>query len=520
MRLLVNKEEYNDMSVTVENLEKNMAKMTVTVEADKVEKAINKAYNKQKGSIQMPGFRKGKVPRYLVEKTYGVEVFYEDAANILLQQEYPTAYYESGLEIVSQPEIDVVQIEKGKEFIFTATVAVKPDVELGKYKGVTVTKIDVDVTDDEVNEEINKELEKNGRTVTVDRAIENGDVAKIDFEGSMNGEKFEGGTGEDFDLEIGSHSFVDTFEEQLIGSKAGDEVEVKVTFPKEYQAKDLAGKEATFKVNIKEVKTTELPELDDEFVQDVDEECDTVEEYKKKVKENILKRKETEATRAKEDEAVAKVVDDSKMDIPDAMVEQQVQQMMQEFAQSMAQQGLTLEQYMQFTGMTKEKFEEQMKPEAVKRIQTSLVLEKIADVEKFEITEEDIDKKLEEMATMYGMKLDEIKDIVPDTEKDNIKKDVAIGKAVDLIMENAKEKAASKKSTAKKADKADDKEEKKTTAKKSTTKKTTTKKTTTKKDTDKEEKKTTSKKSTSTKKTTTKKSTTAKKTTKKAEGDK
>lgn len=509
------------MSVTVENLEKNMAKMTVTVEASKLDKAIKKAYNKQKNSISMPGFRKGKVPQFMIEKTYGVEVFYEDAANFILQEEYPKAYDESGLEIVSQPEIDVVQIEKGKEFIFTATVAVKPDVELGKYKGVTVTKIDVEVTDDEVNEEINRELEKNGRTVSVERAIENGDVAKIDFEGSMNGEKFEGGTGEDFDLEIGSHSFVDTFEEQLIGSKAGDEVEVKVTFPEEYQAKDLAGKEATFKVNIKEVKTTELPELDDEFVQDVDDECDTVDDYKKKVKENILSRKETEATRAKEDEAVAKVVDDSKMDIPDAMVDQQVQQMMQEFAQSMAQQGLTLDQYMQFTGMTKEKFEEQMKPEAIKRIQTSLVLEKIADVEKFEIKEEDIDKKLEEMASMYGMKLEEIKDVIPDTEKENIKKDVAIGKAVDLIMENAKEKAATKKSSTKKADKAEGKEEKKTTAKKTTAKKTTTKKTTTKKASDKEEKKTTTKKSTTAKKsTTTKKSTTAKKTTKKAEEDK
>lgn len=498
------------MSVVVEDLGKNMAKMTVTVSADKLEQAINKAYNKQKGSISLPGFRKGKVPRYLVEKTYGVEVFYEDAANILLQQEYPTAYDESGLEIVSQPEVDVVQIEKGKDFIFTAVVAVKPDVELGKYKGVNVTKVDVDVTDEEVDEEINKELEKNGRTVTVDRAIENGDVAKIDFEGYMNGEKFEGGTGEDFDLEIGSHSFVDTFEEQLIGSKAGDEVEVNVTFPKEYQATDLAGKEALFKVKIKEVKTTELPKLDDEFVQDVDEECETVADYKKKVKQNILDKKTAEATRAKEDEAVALIVEESKMDIPDAMIDNQVQQMMQEFAQSIAQQGLSLDQYMQFTGMTKDRFIEQMKPEALKRVQTSLVLEKIAAVEKFEVTKEDIEKKLEEMAKMYGMKLEEIKDIIPETEKENIKKDVAIGKAVDFIMEHAKEKAA-KKSTAKKSGaKKDDDAEKKTTAKKSTAKKTTTKKTTAKK-ADDAEKKTTAKKST-TKKTTTK-STTAKKTT-------
>lgn len=496
------------MSVVVEDLGKNMAKMTVTVGADKLEQAINKAYNKQKGSISLPGFRKGKVPRYLVEKTYGVEVFYEDAANILLQQEYPSAYDESGLEIVSQPEVDVVQIEKGKDFIFTAVVAVKPDVELGKYKGVSVTKVDVEVSDEEVDEEINKELEKNGRTVTVDRAIENGDVAKIDFEGFMNGEKFEGGTGEDFDLEIGSHSFVDTFEEQLIGSKAGDEVEVNVTFPKEYQAKDLAGKEALFKVKIKEVKTTELPELDDEFVQDVDDECETVADYKKKVKQSILDKKTTEATRAKEDEAVALIVEDSKMDIPDAMLDNQVQQMMQEFAQSIAQQGLSLDQYMQFTGMTKDRFIEQMKPEALKRVQTSLVLEKIAAVENFEVTKEDIEKKLEDMAKMYGMKLDEIKDIIPETEKENIKKDVAIGKAVDFIMENAKEKAAKKSSAKKSSAKkdADDETPKKTTAKKSSAKKTTTKKS----DED-APKKETAKKS-SAKKTTTK-STTAKKTT-------
>lgn len=474
------------MSVKVENLEKNMAKMTVTVEAAKLDKAIDAAYNKQKKSISVPGFRKGKVPRVMVEKMYGVEVFYEEAANILLQQEYPIAYDESGLDIVSQPEIDVEQIEKGKDFIFTAVVAVKPEVTLGKYKGVTVTKVDVEVLDEEVDAEIALELDKNGRKVTVDRAVENGDVCKIDFEGFVDGEAFEGGKGEDFDLEIGSHSFIDTFEEQLIGKKAGDDVEVNVTFPEEYQAKDLAGKPATFKVQIKEVTTTEVPELDDEFVQDIDEECDTVADYKAKVKDTIAKRKEDEAARAKEDEAVAKIVDASKMDIPDAMVEAQTQQMLQEFGQSMAQQGLSLEQYMQFTGMTMDKFMEQIKPEAVKRIETSLVLEQIAKEENIEVSDKEVDAKMEEMANMYGMKVEEIKKLIPETEVDNIKKDIAVQKAVDLIMENVKEKAAAKKSTAKKAD---DKEEKdtakKTTAKKTTTKKTTAKKTTTKKATTK-----------------------------------
>ncbi len=439
------------MSVTVEDLGKNMSKITVTVPADKVEKAINQSYNRQKGQISMPGFRKGKVPRYLIEKTYGPEVFYEEASNILVREEYPTAYDESGLDIVSQPDIEIVQIEKGKEFIFEATVAVKPDVELGEYKGVTVTKVDVDVTDEEVDVEINKELEKNGRTVTVDRAIEEGDVAHIDFVGYMDGEPFENGSGEDFDLEIGSHSFVNTFEEQLIGAKAGDDVEVNVTFPKQYQAKDLAGKEAKFEVKVKEVKTTELPELDDEFVQDVDEECETVADYKKKVKERLAKNKDTEATRAKEDEAVAKIVDDSKMDIPDAMVEAQTHQMMQEFSQQLAMQGMSFEQYMQFTGMTTEKFMEQAKPEALKRIGTSLVLEKIAEVEKIEATDEDVEEKMKEMAEQYGMELDEFKKMVPDTETENIKRDIQVGKAVDLIMDNVKEKAP-KKSTAKKDD--------------------------------------------------------------------
>ncbi len=453
------------MSVTVEDLGKNMSKITVTVPADKVEKAINQSYNRQKGQISMPGFRKGKVPRYLIEKTYGPEVFYEEASNILVREEYPTAYDESGLDIVSQPDIEIVQIEKGKEFIFEATVAVKPDVELGEYKGVTVTKVDVDVTDEEVDAEINKELEKNGRTVTVDRAIEDGDVAHIDFVGYMDGEPFENGSGEDFDLEIGSHSFVDTFEEQLIGAKAGDDVEVNVTFPKQYQAKDLAGKEAKFEVKVKEVKTTELPELDDEFVQDVDEECETVADYKKKVKERLAKNKDTEATRAKEDEAVAKIVDDSKMDIPDAMVEAQTQQMMQEFSQQLAMQGMSFEQYMQFTGMTTEKFMEQAKPEALKRIGTSLVLEKIAEVEKIEATDEDVEEKMKEMAEQYGMELDEFKKMVPDTETENIKRDIQVGKAVDLIMDNVKEKAP----------------------KKSTAKKSTTKKSTAKKDDDKKE---------------------------------
>lgn len=465
------------MSVQVETLEKNMAKLTVEIDADRLEKALDAAYNKQKKNISVPGFRKGKVPRAMVEKMYGVEVFYEDAANILLQETYPEAYDESGLDIVSQPTIDVVQLEKGKAFIYTAEVAVKPEVTLGKYKGVTVTKIDTTVTDEEVDAEIETQRNNNARTLTVERPVEVGDTAVIDFEGFMDGVAFEGGKGEDFDLEIGSHSFIDTFEDQLVGKSTGDDVEVNVTFPEQYQAEELAGKPAVFKVKIKEIKSKELPELDDEFAQDVSE-CDTLAAYKEEVKKNLTDRKEADARRTKEDEAIEKIIDDAKMDIPDAMIDNQVNSMINDFANNMMQQGLSMDQYMQFTGMTIDKFKEQVRPDAIKRIQSSLVLEQIAKEENIEVSDADVDAEIEKMAAAYGMDVEQLKGYVQDAEKESMKKDIAVQKAVEFIMDNVKERAkAAKKSTAKKAEADEEKAPaKKTTAKKTTTKKTTTKK--------------------------------------------
>ncbi len=465
------------MSVQVETLEKNMAKLTVEIDADRLEKALDAAYNKQKKNISVPGFRKGKVPRAMVEKMYGVEVFYEDAANILLQETYPEAYDESGLDIVSQPTIDVVQLEKGKAFIYTAEVAVKPEVTLGKYKGVTVTKIDTTVTDEEVDAEIETQRNNNARTVTVERPVEVGDTAVIDFEGFMDGVAFEGGKGEDFDLEIGSHSFIDTFEDQLVGKSTGDDVEVNVTFPEQYQAEELAGKPAVFKVKIKEIKAKELPELDDEFAQDVSE-CDTLAAYKEEVKKNLTDRKEADARRTKEDEAIEKIIDDAKMDIPDAMIDNQVNSMINDFANNMMQQGLSMDQYMQFTGMTIDKFKEQVRPDAIKRIQSSLVLEQIAKEENIEVSDADVEAEIEKMAAAYGMDVEQLKGYVQDAEKESMKKDIAVQKAVEFIMDNVKERAkAAKKSTAKKAEADEEKAPaKKTTAKKTTTKKTTTKK--------------------------------------------
>ena len=432
------------MSVQVENLEKNMAKLTIEVSEDKLEEALQKAYLKQKNKISLPGFRKGKVPRNMIEKMYGPEIFFEDAANMLIQENYGAAVDESGADIVSRPSIDVTQIEKGKPFIFTAEVAVRPEVQLGKYMGVTVTKIDTTVTDEEVDEAVEKERDNNARTITVeDRAIENGDTAVIDFEGFVDGVPFEGGKGENHSLEIGSHSFIDTFEDQLIGKNTGDEVEVNVTFPEEYHAADLAGKPAMFKVKIHEIKAKELPELDDEFAQDVSE-FDTLAEYKENLKKNIAERKEAEARRTKEDEAIRKIVEKSSMEIPDAMIDTQVESMIEEFAQRIAQQGLSFEQYMQFSGMTMDKMKDQVRPEAVSRIESSLVLEQIAKDENIEVSDADVDAEIDKMASMYGMEADKIKEYMGDAEKESMKKDLAIQKAVDLIMDNIKERAKAK----------------------------------------------------------------------------
>ncbi len=431
------------MNVKVENLEHSMARLTIEVEAEQLEKAINTAYNKQKKNISVPGFRKGKVPRAMVEKMYGPEVFYEEAADILLQETYPQAYDESGLEITSQPTVNVEQLEKGKPFIYTADVAVKPEVTLGKYKGVSVDKVDVTVSDEDIDAEISKELENSARTISVERPIADGDTAVIDFEGFVDGVAFEGGKGEDYNLVIGSHSFIDTFEEQLIGKSAGDEIDVNVTFPEQYQAEELAGKPALFKVKINDVMAKEIPELDDDFAQDVSE-FDTVEEYKESIKAKLADEKEKAAKAAKQQQAIDAIIEDSTMDIAGAMVDTQVNRMLNEFAQSMAQQGLSMEQYMQFTGGTVDSLKEQARPDAIKRIQTSLVLEAVAKAEGLEATEEELQAKIEEMAKMYGMELEKIQEYVTDDEKKAMKDDIAVQKAVDFIYDNVKEKAAKK----------------------------------------------------------------------------
>ena len=444
------------MSVKVENLEHNMAKLTIEVSAEELEKALNTAYNKQKKQISVPGFRKGKVPRAMIEKMYGAEIFYEDAANELMQQTYPSAIDESGVDIVSRPTVDVVQIEKGKPFIYTAEVATRPEVTLGKYMGVTVTKIDTSVTEDEVEAELENQRNTNARTVTVtDRPVKEGDTAVIDFEGFVDGVAFDGGKAENHSLEIGSHSFIDTFEDQLVGKNAGDEVEVNVTFPEQYQAADLAGKPAVFKVKINEIKAKELPELNDEFAQDVAG-VDTLAEYKEELKKNLTEKKENEAKKTKEDEAIQKIIDKSKMDLPKAMIDTQCETMVNEFAQRIAQSGLSMDQYLQFSGMTVDQLKEQVRPEAETRIKSSLVLEQIAKEENIEVSDEDINAEIEKMAKAYGMEADKLKEYMGDSEKESMKRDLAITKAVDLIMENVKERAKAKTKKEKEAEAAEE----------------------------------------------------------------
>ena len=431
------------MSVQVENLEKNMVKLTIEVPAEEVEKALNAAYQKQKNSISVPGFRKGKVPRAMIEKMYGVEVFYEEAANTLMQESYPAAVEESGVDVVSRPTVDVVQIEKGKAFIYTAEVAVKPEVKLGTYKGVTVTKANTKVTAAEVKEALEAERNKNARTVSVTRAAKLGDTVMIDYEGSVDGVPFDGGKAENSPLELGSHSFIDTFEDQLVGHKAGEEVDVNVTFPEQYHAADLAGKPALFKVKVNDVTTKELPKLDDEFASEVSE-FETLAEYKEEVKKQLEEKKANEAKRDQEDEAIAAIVEASEMEIPEAMIQTQCEDMVNEFAQRIAQSGLTMEQYMQFSGQTVDGLMNQVRPEAETRIKTSLVLEAIVKAENIEVADEEVDAELEKMAGMYGMDVAQLKQYMGDAEKASMKNQMAITKAVELIMANVKEKAAKK----------------------------------------------------------------------------
>lgn len=428
------------MSLQVEKLEKNMVKLTVEVSAEEFENALQEAYMKNRSKISIPGFRKGKVPRAMVEKTYGAGVFYEDAANALIPASYADAVEESGLDIVSQPEIDVTQIEKGKSFIFTAVAALKPEVTLGAYKGIEVEMQSAEVTDEEVNAELDKVRNQNARTITVeDRAVQDGDMTVIDFEGFMDGVAFNGGKGEDYDLTIGSGAFIPGFEEQLIGAEIGKEVEINVTFPEEYHAEELKGKPAVFKVTVKSIKVKELPEADDDFAQDVSD-FDTLDAYKADIKAKLADKKEKEAAALKEDTVIDKIIEDAKMEIPDAMVDYQVKQMANDFARRIQSQGLSVEQYFQFTGLTPDKMFEQMRPNALKRIQSRLVLEAVVAAENIEVTEEDVEKEFEKMASMYKMEIEKVKEIMGEKETAEIKKDIAVQKAADFVVAQAVEK--------------------------------------------------------------------------------
>lgn len=427
------------MSLQVERLEHNMAKLTIEVAAEEVEKAIQAAYLKERKKISVPGFRKGKVPRQMIEKMYGPEIFYDEAANSLISEAYPKAYDECGLDLVSQPQIDVVQLEKGKAFIFTAEVAVKPEVTLGEYKGLKVDKYSTRVTQKEVDEEIEKERERNARTIEVtDRAVEDKDIVTLDFEGFVDGVAFDGGKGTDYPLTIGSGSFIPGFEEQLIGAEIDKETEVNVTFPEDYQSEELAGKAATFKCTVHAIKAKELPELDDEFASDVSE-CETMDDYRAEVKKNIKERKEREGKQKREDQAVEQAIENAQMDIPQPMIDMQVRQMTEDFARRIQQQGLTVEQYFQFTGMTAEKMMEEMKPQAEKRIKTRLVLEAVVKAENIEVSDERLDEELKTMADAYQMEVDKLKEFMGENEKAQMKEDIAVQEAVTLISDAAVE---------------------------------------------------------------------------------
>ena len=428
------------MSVQVEKLEKSMAKLTITVEAAKFDAAVDSAYQKNKGKIALPGFRKGKAPRAMIEKMYGTGVFYEDAANELIPEAYETAAKESELEIVAQPEIEVTQMEKGTDFIFTATVAIKPEVTLGDYKGIEVEKKEAEVSEEEITAEIDKAREANSRLITIeDRATEDGDTVIIDFDGYVDGKQFEGGYAEDYTLVLGSHSFIDNFEDQLVGKNLGEDVEVNVTFPEEYHVDELKGKPALFKVKIKEIQKKELPELDDDFAQDVSD-FDTLDEYKADVEKKILENKENQIKREQEDQIIEKIIENAQMEIPQQMITAQTRQMTQEFAQRLQSQGLSLEQYMQFTGLTPQKMMEDLEPQALKRIQSRLVLEAVVVAENIEASDEEIDKELENMASTYQMEIDKLKELIGDDEKKQIGMDLAVQKAVEFVVKEAVEK--------------------------------------------------------------------------------
>ena len=427
------------MSLQVEKLEKNMAKLTIEVSADEFSKAVEEAYQKNRGKISVPGFRKGKVPKKMIEQMYGKAVFYEDAANALIPGAYEKALEECEETIVSSPKIDVTQIEEGKAFIFTAEVALKPEVTLGTYKGVEVDKIEISVTDEEVEADLKQQQENNSRVVTVERPVADGDIAVIDYEGFADGVAFEGGKGEDYSLTIGSHSFIDNFEEQLIGKNAGEECEVNVTFPKEYHAKELAGKPVVFKVTVKEVKEKQLPELNDEFAGEVSE-FETLDAYKEDIRKKLTEKKEAEAKNEKEDAVITAVIENAQMEIPEAMVETQQRQIVDEFAQRLQMQGLSMEQYFQFTGLSYQHMLEQVKPQAERKIKSRLVLEAVVAAENIVATEEDYEEEIKRMAEGYRMEADKIKELMGEQGKKQIMEDLAVRKAAEFVVNEAKEK--------------------------------------------------------------------------------
>ena len=426
------------MSVQVEKLEKNMAKLTVEVSAEDFKAAIKKAFTKNKNRFAIPGFRKGKAPQAMIEKMYGEGVFYEDAADEAINASYAEAMKESGLDIVSRPEVTIEKIGKDEPFVYSALVAVKPEVTLGQYKGVEVEKADASVSAEDVEAELKKVQEQNARLLTVeDRGVEDGDQTVIDFEGFVDGKGFEGGKAEDYPLTIGSHSFIDTFEEQLIGKKIGEECEVNVTFPTEYHAADLAGKPATFKVTVKEIKVKELPELNDEFASEVSE-FDTLDEYKKDVEKKLAEKKEIEANSKNEDAVVAKVVENATMEIPDKMIDAQAENMVQDMARRMQSQGLSLDMYLKYTGMTVEQMKEQARPDAEKRIRTRLVLEAVAKAENIQISDEKVDEEVAKMAEAYKMEVEKLKSYMSESDVKQMKEDLAVQQAVDLLVAEAK----------------------------------------------------------------------------------
>lgn len=424
------------MSTNLEKLENNIAKLRIEVGPEKFEEGMKYSYNKNKSRINIQGFRKGKVPRKVIEAQYGPEVFYDDAINFVIPDAYSDAIKELKLDVVSRPSIDVEKVEKNEGLVFIAEVAVKPEVTLGEYKGIEIEKVETEVKDEDIENEIKNVQNKNARLITVsDRPVQNGDIVTIDFEGFIDGVAFEGGKGEDYDLEIGSHTFIDDFEEQLVGKNLADDIDVKVTFPEDYGKEELSNKEATFKVEIKDIKYKELPEVDDEFAKDVSE-FDTLDEYKADIKSKLLERKKNQALQEKETKAMKKVIENSTIDIPEVMIEEQSDQMVREYAQRLKSQGLPLDMYLNYMGQTQEEFKNSFNQQSEFNIRSRYVLEAIAEKENFEVKEEDIEKELDEIAKRYSIKKDAFKNNMTENEKQALINDIKVQKALDLILDN------------------------------------------------------------------------------------